>query len=44
MAGDPSKEHVRIDHKFAHDYLSYDSGVTLQRTSPSLVNQIDSRH
>ncbi|KIH87360.1 hypothetical protein SPBR_05349 [Sporothrix brasiliensis 5110] len=27
---DPSKGHVRIDHEFAHDYLSYDAGVTLQ--------------
>lgn len=31
MTGDPSKGHVRIDHTFAHDYLSYDAGVTLQR-------------
>ncbi len=31
MSGDPSKGHVRIDHTFAHDYLSYDSGITLQR-------------
>ncbi|CAK7240334.1 MAG: hypothetical protein STHCBS139747_001773 [Sporothrix thermara] len=28
--GDPAKGHARINHKFAHDYLSYDSGVTLQ--------------
>lgn len=36
LPGDPSKGHVRIDHKFAHDYLSYDAGVTLQRESTTL--------